>query len=268
MGLVRTEGVILRTYPLSETSKIVHAYTLHYGPQSLMAKGARRSKSRFSGSLETFTRLELVYYKKKTRSLFTLSDCSVLESFSGLSNDLSRFYAGSVCVDMVKRFTMPEEENLALFRLLVSSLRRIGSSEPDAIESHLLSFIWQFLSIMGFRPDLRICVLCGRDMTDASVIVARDKAVGGCCRMCSDSVREQGIVDRGVGELVEEIAEGEYPGEATPSRNLLLDVWKFTVSYIRFHLHQDMEIASIGSFLEHQYQMKVSRWGGEDSPRI
>lgn len=258
MGLVRTEGVILRTYPFSETSKIVHAYTLHYGLQSLMAKGARRSRSKFGGSLETFTRLELLYYKKKTDSLNTLSECSVLESFPGLSIDLDRFYAGSVCIDMVKRFTMPEENNVTLYRLIISSLRKIECSKPDDSERHLLSFIWQFLTLMGFRPDFMICASCGGAMEDPSVLIAYDEAVGGFCGSCSANHPDTYIVDKRAGEFIQGISEGKDPNQKQLDGDFLLDVWRFTINYIRLHLHQDKGIASLGSFLRHVYTMKVS----------
>jgi DNA repair protein RecO len=266
MGIVRTEGVVLRTYPFSETSKILHLYTLHYGPQSLMARGARRPKSKFGGMLETFTRLELVFYKKKTGSLHTLSECSSLESFPNMAKDLARFYAGSVCLDMVKRFVMPEEANEALYCLLTDSLGNIDSKDPDEAGIYLLSFVWRFLTLMGFRPDFKNCIACGRDIVKPAILAANEMLVGGYCAECSDSLQEPVCtVDGEAGGLLDMMAVGgEYRGEAI-REDWLTGIWDFTTHYIKYHLHQEKDISSFNTFLAHVHSRGRSDLSGKDT---
>ena len=255
MGIVRTEGVILRTYPFSETSKVVHSYTIDYGPQSLMARGARRPKSKFGGLLETFTRLELLYFKKDSSSLYTLTECSLIEAFPGMPFDLSRFYAGSVCLELVKRFILPEESSRELYHLLTSSLRAISTSDHDRTEFALFFFVWRFITLLGFKPDFQSCVSCGKAMKTPSSLVIYEMAIGACCEHCSSTLSATRTIDWEYGELIESIT-GE--GKDTLIRQqgpLPMEVWNFTTLYIKSHLFHERDLSTFNTFLAYVHSV-------------
>ena len=79
MALVRSEGVVLKTYPLGDTSRIVVAYTREHGLVRLVAKGARKTPSRFGFALEPLSRSRFVFYLKADRDLQLLSQADTLE---------------------------------------------------------------------------------------------------------------------------------------------------------------------------------------------
>jgi DNA repair protein RecO (recombination protein O) len=249
MGIVRTEGVILHTYPFSETSKIVHAYTEDYGSQSLLAKGARRQGSKFGGALETFTRCELVYYRKRVSSLHVLSECAVIDSYPGLAGDLVKFYAGSVVLEMVKRFTMPDEENPTLYHLLTASLAGMASRGRDEAEYFLLTFTWRFLSLLGFRPDFATCASCGRGVAQAALLFSNEKAAGALCETCAGRVPPDHTLPPEAGGLIEAILSARAGGEGALPEGVRAGLWRFTRYYIALHLNEEREIASLTSFL-------------------
>jgi DNA repair protein RecO (recombination protein O) len=249
MGIVRTEGVVLRTYPFSETSKIIHAFTLEYGPQSLMARGARRPKSKFGGLLETFTRLELIYYQKRTGSIHTLSEGSLIEYFSGLSEDLARFYAGSVCLEMIKRYVMPDEVSKPLYNELVNTLGMIDVARPDECQYVLLGFLWRFITLQGFKPDLNNCSMCGRVLSGPARLVINEVAVGTCCERCADSHRGMGMYDKEIGKLIGLMTSGQEVGPSSAGENIFQGIWAFTSNYIKYHLHQERLVISLRTFL-------------------
>lgn len=249
MGIVRTEGIILRTYPFSETSKIVHSLTLHHGIQSLLARGARRPRSRFGGGLETFTRLELVYYRKREGMLHTLSECSVIDSFPGLSGDLERFYAGMVVLEVVKRFATEEESDRSLYILIVETLARLESVPSRVVESQLLRFLWNFVGHLGFQPDLRTCASCGSICEETGALTAREGGAGVLCSACSS--RDRGAFELGsrrasvIDLLTGGGSEEGFPADAQLMKNL----WDFTTSYVRQHFHDERAISSLRAFL-------------------
>jgi DNA repair protein RecO (recombination protein O) len=249
MGIVRTEGIVLRTYAFSETSRIVHAFTLHYGIQSLLARGARRPRSRFGGGLETFTRLDLVYYRKREGMMHTLSECSVIDSHPALSSDLEKFYGGSVVLEVVKRFATEEEPNRELYVLIVDSLLRLGAALPGMVEIELLAFLWRFIGRLGFRPDLGTCSSCGSPIERVAALAGGGRAVGALCPGCSSA--EPGAFELGEGHdrILDLLGGKDIPGAIPGDARLMRNLWSFTTAYISLHFHDERSIASLQSFL-------------------
>src|SRR2546426_1053786 len=91
MALVTTSAVVLRTYPYSETSKIVRLATRDLGVQSAIAKGVLRPKSRFAGGLEVLSEGMAQLYHRETRELQTLAAFDLLVLRRELAQDVGRF---------------------------------------------------------------------------------------------------------------------------------------------------------------------------------
>ena len=90
MALVRSEGIVLKTYPLGDTSRIVVVYTRDLGLVRLVAKGARKTPGRFGYSLEPLSRSRFVFYHKPERELQMLSQADTLEPTGSRLADLAR----------------------------------------------------------------------------------------------------------------------------------------------------------------------------------
>ena len=82
MGLLRGDAVVLQTYPLSETDRIVVAYTRKYGKLRGVARGARRMRSPFSGRLEPFHWIEFCGYEKENQELIKIDKVDLIRAFS------------------------------------------------------------------------------------------------------------------------------------------------------------------------------------------
>ncbi len=166
--IVTTEAVVLKSMKYHETSKIVTLYTRAFGKISVLAKGARDRKSRFGASLEPMCHVAAVLYTKESRELQLLSQCDTVESFPRLTEDLDRMAAGMAAVELVNAATHAEEENAALFGLLVDTLKAINSATKNPVNA-LYYYEMHLLGILGFKPNLHSCVQCGRpiDVTDA-----------------------------------------------------------------------------------------------------
>ena len=118
----RTEAVVLRGVDFSETSRIVTFLTPDRGKVACMAAGARRSKSSLSGVLDTFNRLEIVYYWKDGRSVQRLAEASVLDTYPLIKADLDKLVCASFPLEIAYKAAQENEPSEALYSTLVSGL--------------------------------------------------------------------------------------------------------------------------------------------------
>lgn len=152
--IIRTEAVVLRSIDYGETSEIVTLFTREKGKMAVMAKGARRSGSRFGSSLQPTSYSQVVFYHKPSRSIQTLSESSHVRSFHGITRDLETLSYGLRTVELVYALMQEQEQNPVVFNLLVEVLDRL-SRTPNAVENLFHFFQLRFATVLGFAPDVR-----------------------------------------------------------------------------------------------------------------
>lgn len=158
MALVTTQATILKTYEYSETSKILRLLTRDRGLCSVIAKGARRPKSRFGGLLEPFTDGVVTYYAKEGRELHTLSGFELHRERQALGRQLVRFAGAGLVTEIALRFaSSAADENL--FCQLRLALDRLVEETGD-LEAAILEETWRLIDCLGFAPTLDRCSLC------------------------------------------------------------------------------------------------------------
>lgn len=146
----RDTGIILRKYPLSETSLIVHWLTKQHGRISTAAKGVYRPKSKFYGKLDLFFLSELVFVKSQRSDLHTLKEVSIIETFPFIRSNLPALHSASYCAVLIEKITekeTPIPEIASLYQLLLEQLNSPAipaSSMIFAFEAHLLMLIGEF----------------------------------------------------------------------------------------------------------------------------
>lgn len=158
MAVLKTEAVVLDRIDYSNTSLIVTFYSHLFGRLSAIAKGARRPKSPFLGTLDLLNQNEIVFYRHTRSSLHTLTESHVRDNFPGIRKDLPRSYAAIYMAELVKEMTREEEHQPEIFNLLVAALRELSSGRK--FERILFQFEIQLLSLTGFLPELARCVSC------------------------------------------------------------------------------------------------------------
>jgi len=197
MPLRRTDGVILRTYPFRETSKIVVLYSPHFGKLRLVAKGARRPKSIFGGSLEPITHVKALFYHREGRDLHTLSQADIVHSFRGIKEDLGLLGYASAACEVVLRWTPGEAPSPPLFRALLGALREMERRGKG--ETLLWWFELRAAEILGYRPELGRCVFCGGPLKGTPL--AFSPASGGIlCPSCASG--EEFSLSQGAARLL------------------------------------------------------------------
>ncbi len=179
MSLYRDRGVVLRTYKLGEADKIVVLLTSGHGKVRAVAKGVRRTKSRFGGRLEPLSHVELLLYEG--RELDIVSQAEIIDPWRLLHEDLARVAQGLAMAEATEQVAQEREASDPLYRMLVGALRTLAERSGPLVVG---AFYWKLLSIDGAGPVLTSCASCGSS-PPASPLVAFDIGEGGTlCRLC------------------------------------------------------------------------------------
>ena len=160
MALLRCEGIVLRSYALGDTSRIVVAYTRELGMVRMVAKGARKTPMRFGFALEPLSRSRLVIYHKPDRDLQLLSQAECVRPTGSELPDLARLAHAEAALELVDRLVWGEEPHPELFDLLARALEAVVRAPLSALPAVTLAFEIQVAGLLGYRPRLDACVMC------------------------------------------------------------------------------------------------------------
>ena len=160
MALARTAAVVIGSFPLGESDRVVTFYSRELGKVRGVAKAARRMKSRFSGALELFTQGELVLFDTGRSDLVRIDHFDVGHPFQRIRGDLERLGQASWMVECVTRLTADRDRHPALYGLLVRSLRAMEDSSMPAWIA--ICFAARCLDALGHRPRLDRCTECAK----------------------------------------------------------------------------------------------------------
>ncbi|MGQ0630749.1 MAG: DNA repair protein RecO [Sporichthyaceae bacterium] len=160
MSLYRDTGVVLRTHKLGEADRIVTILTRRHGRIRIVAKGVRRTSSKFGARFEPFSHVDVQCYTGKTLDVAT--QAVTVDAFGGmLSRDYARWTAGQAMLEAAERFTENEgDPALAQYQLLVGGLRTLAENDRDPVLI-LDAFLVRSLSIAGYAPSFDDCAGCG-----------------------------------------------------------------------------------------------------------
>lgn len=167
--IVQVEALVLRVFRMSESSKVVILFTRDHGKVRVVAKGARRPKSKFGASLEPMTWGRYVYYQRDNRDLQTLSEGDIVHSFEPVKQHYGRLAAGSVVCELLDHMTEEEDRNPLLFRYALDTLQWIGMIEPPALDLPVWYFQIKAAGELGYRPHLSGCVMCGNRLGEGKL---------------------------------------------------------------------------------------------------
>jgi DNA repair protein RecO (recombination protein O) len=182
-GLYRDEGVVLRTIKLGEADRIVTIMTQGHGKVRAVAKGVRKTTSKFGARLEPTSRVALQCYKG--RELDIVTQAETVEAHRALREEYALFTHAVPMLEAVDQVAQEREPNPALYRMLTGALRTLAQRRTPLVTT---AFFWKLLSLEGFHPLLDVCARCGGSPTgiDDNELVAFDLNEGGTiCRACA-----------------------------------------------------------------------------------
>jgi len=235
--LYRDTGVVLRTYKLRESDRIVVFHTADNGKVRAVAKGVRKTKSKFGARLEPMSHVRLLLYRG--RELDIVSQAEAVEPLSPMLSSLDRASQGLAAIEAVDQLSLEREPNPQLYRMLVGVLRTIAMS-PSTL--NVAAFYWKLLANEGMRPELDRCVRCGE--TEPGVqLVSFDLNEGGVlCRSC----RSGQTISPGALTILREVLGGQLVHAlAREESPLTHEVSSLATRALEFHIERRLKAVAM-----------------------
>jgi DNA repair protein RecO (recombination protein O) len=182
--LLVTDAIVLHAFDYLETSRILRIATREAGVQSVIAKGARKSRRRYGTALDLFAEGVAQLYMKPGRDLQTLASFDIERSRPELALELGRFTAASAIAELTLRFARDDAQP-ALFDALLAALDDIAAAHSGDTREAALAGAWRMVSELGFAPALDICSACHATLPPDEQAMFSHPAGGVLCARCA-----------------------------------------------------------------------------------
>lgn len=169
--LVKWEGIIIRSVDYGESSKVITLFSREHGKVGIMARGAKKPKSRLAAVSQLFTH---GYYLCKAgvgTGMPDLSQGDIVESYREIRQDIVRTAYAAYIAELVDRLTHEREPNPFLFQLLLLTFRYIDEGKDPDILARIVES--KMLVVAGLRPQLHACSHCGREEEPYTISVTQ-----------------------------------------------------------------------------------------------
>jgi DNA repair protein RecO (recombination protein O) len=186
MAIVVTDAVVLHAFDYLETSRVFRLATREGGGavHSVVARGARRPKSRFGTAVDLFAEGTAQIAVRPGREMHNLIGFDISHSRHGLSESLQRFAAASAIAEMAARFARDDLHG-AFYDELTQALDRLNVAPPAEARAVGLAAAWRLVAELGFAPTLEHCASCREMLGPYDPAVFSHSAGGVLCRPCA-----------------------------------------------------------------------------------
>jgi len=198
----KTEAVVLRSIRFAEADRVLHLYTLDRGRVGAVAKGVRKTTSRFGGRLEPLSHVELMLHAG-SGELQTVTGVSLVRAHRAAREDYYRLSVGLIGAEAMLRLFSEQEANARAFTALTRFLDLLDeaphAAERPALDPLALSFQLKLLWLSGYLPHLTSCAECGA--ADATLVGYSPRAGGAVCGACAAQTEALGLSAKGIAEI-------------------------------------------------------------------
>ena len=183
MAIRNMTTIILRVSDLGESDKIVTFFSLQAGKMAGVAKGAKKSKKRFSNKLEIFTLLEVMYDDRDRAGLVRIAEAELLTPFMSLRQDYSRYVNAALACELIYYWTRDHDADKHIFYLLLWALQSIDRGTPALMVQ--IFFQVKLYTLLGYRLQLSGCSKCENSGQSGIPYIFHPGRHGLLCRSCS-----------------------------------------------------------------------------------
>jgi len=234
VSVYRDQAIVLRTQKLGEADRIITLFTREHGRIKAVAKGVRRTKSRWGARLEPASHVDLQLYSG--RSLDTVTQAVSIENFGDvLSLDYQRWTVASAILEAAERFTSQEHEPaLQQYLLVVGSLKALAHETYDA-SLILDAYLLRSLAVAGYAPSLMNCSRC-----DAPGPHKYFSLVGGgsVCDTCKPSAAPTPHPE--TLELMQQLLSGDWASAMDSDTRFRREASGLIAAYLQWHLERGL----------------------------
>jgi DNA repair protein RecO (recombination protein O) len=231
VSLYRDEAVVLRTHKLGEADRIVTLLTREHGKVRAVAKGVRRTRSRFGARLEPFMMTDVQLYEG--RNLDTVTQAETLQPYGErLVADYPRYTAGTAMLETAERLTEEREPAVQQFLLLVGGLRTLAAGRHDS-SLVLDAYLVRSLSVAGWAPSFADCSRCGALGPHRAFAVASGGVVCPSCRPAGSVSPAPATL-----ELLAALLAGDWVGADASEVRHRREASGLVSAYLQWHLER------------------------------
>lgn len=239
MGVVTSEAVVLRVWPLNEADLIVSVFTRDFGRLKGVAKAALKSRKRFGGALEPMTVVRLWFAERPGQELARLDQMEILESPLAGRVDLARMSVLSFYAELLDEVLPERDPQETVFRLLTAVLGQTQAAESDTVQPWmaLTYFSLWMTRLMGLLPEIGRCTACGEALRAGEVWFSR-YADGLFCDLHQNGSGSALSADSWqLAQRMLRAPAAAFAGEAWPRRRAQ-DLQRFAVQSLERHLER------------------------------
>jgi len=194
-----TEAVVLRSIRLGEADRVLHLYTRAHGRVGAVAKGVRKTMSRFGARLEPLSHAELVLHRGRGE-LETVTAAQLVRSHRQAREDYYRLSVGLIGAEAMLRLFSEQESNERAFTALTRFLDLLDeaphAADRPALDPLGLSFQLKLLWLSGYLPHVSGCAECGA--ADEQLVGYSPRAGGAVCTRCAPKTEALGLSGEGI----------------------------------------------------------------------
>ena len=181
----RTQGIIFKKQDRSEADRVFSVFTSEFGRLEIVARAIRKITSKLRGGIDIFSLSEIEFIQGKNCK--TLTDSIAMEKFSNIIKDLSRLKILYEISEVLDNFIRGQEKDKLIFVLLKETFDKLNSLQlkTSGIQLIYYYFLWNFLSVTGYHPEIQKCAVCGGKLSPHNLYFS-NKDGGIICKICSD----------------------------------------------------------------------------------
>lgn len=184
--LMTVEGIVIKAIDYGEGNKIITLFTKNNGKIAILARGAKKTRSRLNILTQVFCYGKYIYFINNQASMGTLNQGDVEKHFDNIYKDITKTSYAAYLVELVDKLTEVKQPNPNLFEQLLSSLEHINAGKEEEIVARI--FEMKIFQIFGYNPHLQSCSICKEE----NDIVAFSIISGGL--VCSKHTDDRAII--------------------------------------------------------------------------
>lgn len=233
MPVYKDEAVVLRTHKLGEADRIVTFLTRYNGQVRAVAKGVRRTASKFGARLEPFMVAEIQFYEGRTLDI--VNQVETISSYGReIIEDYRTYTTATAMVETAEKLT-GDDSSPQQYLLLIGALRSLANKEHDA-SLVLDSYLLRALAIAGWAPNFGDCSRCGAIGPHQAFVMQLGGVV---CRECRPA--GAAVIDPLTGELLGSLLSGDWQVADNAAENIRASASGIVAAYSQWHIERGLK---------------------------
>ena len=236
MPIEKTEAIVIKTHKYHETSKIATLYTRRFGKISVIAKGIRKTDSKYGGIIETINLISAIFYYKSGKNVHLLKECDLMNSFNDVRNDLNKTAVAYAILELLNYTIIEEEENEKIYNFLVNVINNLSNVKKNVINLYWY-FALKLLCELGFTINFSKCVKCNKeDFLDKGHFMIEEGGL--VCKECSRNKDIDFDISLEALRILNKLQEMSIHSvcNVVPSTRSIMEINEILHRFMRYHI--------------------------------